>query len=646
MAIQKPDDEHQHQIIRPRIGEPHQVLSALRMVGAGFETQGGASLMLTEAVENGVDAIIAAMKSGLEAGTVHLIIDNVNKCVVVIDDGTGFLKVRPALEKPYESVKADDPDQTGKWGRGLQGFRAFCNSLEFLTRRKEIPAGEESFPREKGADGRTLKIVLDSSTVELSVLSVKNEFTKYTKAEHGTIAIYRNWNKGQFEKLRERDVIQRLEHHFGEEIRKGKINISVEVIEGKIQGIGPEQQRVWMCKPREYSEFQKIKLAPVPYVANGKKQGEIQFSFYLTDRGRKGRWNYPYLLYEDRPVGDGFLADIDEFRDNPIWQSQYLTGYIACDFCHINETRTALKTGSELDFLFKNIKRVEPILEAEIKKHTKGLYDLRMQKQIDELVVDLQKFLKNKNVLDFKIARSTGLLTEEEKEVEFVQIVSTPGADIGKEVLESSGAGSATTGAAKFAPTSVVEGSQGGVFTKQDEIGRRGNGSATSKAGGPEKPGTEQPSGTDGFRQDESGGERPKQDQLPLTPGGNGEAKRKGRRPRPRGFQIVQQDDELNPEPSWFDGVNSAIVINSGNPRFTARADYENPRNKDLLDYMAELYLWEIAKLVQRDATPAQLGSYFLDLKFEYFEKHIPEKAKETAEGITSKPTAAAEGAA
>jgi hypothetical protein len=35
-----------------------QIVSALNMVGAGFEARGGSSLMLTEAVENGVDAII------------------------------------------------------------------------------------------------------------------------------------------------------------------------------------------------------------------------------------------------------------------------------------------------------------------------------------------------------------------------------------------------------------------------------------------------------------------------------------------------------------------------------------------------------------------------------------------------------------
>ncbi len=627
-------EPHKHQIITPRIVEPNQVLSALRMVGSGFETQGGASLMLTEAVENGVDAIIDARKIGItKTGTVRLIVDHVNKRVVIIDDGTGFLKVRKALEKPYESVKADDPDQTGKWGRGLQGFRSFCGALKFFTRRNKIPENEEVFPRETGADGKTLKLLFNAGVIDVGVSAVKNDFTEYSKAEQGTVAIYENWNKGQFEKLREADVIRRLEHHFGEEIRKGKIKIIVEVIQGKIQGIGPEQSRVTECRPRDYSQYQRIKLEPIPYTVQGKKVGEMQLHMYLTERGRKDRWEFPYLLYEDRPVGDGFIADIDEFRENPIWESQFLTGYISCDFCHINETRTALKTGDELDFLFKNINKIAPELERQIKKHAKGLYDLRLQKQINEMVVDIQKFLKNKHIFDFRIARSTGILSEEEKDVEVVQIVTTSGADIAKEIQDAGALGTATVDTARIVPASVVaEGAKEDVFTRQDELGGHGEGAASTKVGGPDASAAEKPSGDEGFKKNDSGIEKPTQDQIPLIPGGEGETNKKARRPRPRGFQIVQQDDELNPEPSTFDGVNSVIVINSGHPRYTARADFGSARSKELLDYMAELYLWEIAKLIEKDAVPAKLGSFFLDLKFEYFEKHLKEKTKETTE--------------
>ena len=613
--------QKQLSIILPRIEEERQLLSALRMVGSGFEAQGGASLMLTEAVENSVDAVIDARKRGCpKTGQINLIVEMQNAAngkVIVKDDGTGFLEVKKALEKPYKSVKADDPDQTGKWGRGLQGFRSFCKMLTIITKRKSMPT-EENFLKEKGADGRTLKLSFDADSSPIDVIAVKNiEFEKYCKSEHGTVVIYENWHKGQFEKLNESEVIRRLEHHFGEEIRKGSICIKAKIL-------GKETE----CKPHDYSTYQKINIPSIKY----SKGGEIKFNLYLSDRGRKDRWEFPYLLYEDRPVGNGFIVDVDEFRDNPIWESQFLTGYMTCDFCRINETRTALKPGDELDFLFKNIKKIELILEKAIKQHTKGIYELKLQKQITELVVNLQKFLKNKHIFDFKIAKSTGLLSEEEKDIEVVEIVANAGADISKEIQDSESTATATTDAVQVTKAIVKENPDGTDFTKQTDSGGHGDGSSTSTDGGPDKPAEENQSGTDGYKGDDRGVTKPLGNNVPLAPGGEGTSNRKARRPRPRGFNIAQQDEELNPEPSWFDGVNSVIVINSGHERFNARANNKSTRNKELLDYLAELYLWEISKLVKKDASAYQLGSFFLNLKFEYFEKQEEEKPKETAE--------------
>ena len=57
-----------------------QIVSALNMVGAGFEARGGSSLMLTEAVENGVDAIIKfnENKKKKTKGEIKVIIDKEN----------------------------------------------------------------------------------------------------------------------------------------------------------------------------------------------------------------------------------------------------------------------------------------------------------------------------------------------------------------------------------------------------------------------------------------------------------------------------------------------------------------------------------------------------------------------------------------
>src|SRR3989338_1647575 len=116
------------------------------MVGAGFEARGGSSLMLTEAVENGVDAIIKfnEIRKKKVKGKIKVMIDEDKRRIIVTDNGTGFLQIKHVCEKPFDSLKEFDNTQTGKFARGLQGFRAFCENLNFITKRirEDIPPNE------------------------------------------------------------------------------------------------------------------------------------------------------------------------------------------------------------------------------------------------------------------------------------------------------------------------------------------------------------------------------------------------------------------------------------------------------------------------------------------------------------------------
>ena len=71
---------------------------------------------------------------------------------------------------------------------------------------------------------------------------------------------------------------------------------------------------------------------------------------------------------------------------------------------------------------------------------------------------------------------------------------------------------------------------------------------------------------------------------------------------------------------SWFDDVNSVVIINSQHPRYLSRAEDES-QFKSLMNYLAELYIWEITKLIHSKDEELPKGMKFLDYKFEYFEK-------------------------
>ncbi len=344
--------------------------------------------MLTEAVENGVDAIIKFNESRKKKnkGEIKVLIDQEKERILVMDNGTGFLQIKHVCEKPFDSLKELDNTQTGKFARGLQGFRAFCEELNYITKRlpEDILTNEkEVIPSNSNFSKQTARLEFTSTSSKVKVKYVNDlEFKKYTPSEHGTIAIYEKWKPGLFEKFNINMLRKRLQHHFGELIRQGAISILVELYQGKIAEIGPEQLKWREVESRDYSEFTPLNLLPISYNQNGR----ITFNLHLCDRGKTDRWSQPYLLFQGRPVGDGFISEIDEFTEHPIWKHRFLTGYITCDFCDINELRQGLKINDERDFLFKELLKIEKILENKVKEHSKGLYELKFQISLKSLM--------------------------------------------------------------------------------------------------------------------------------------------------------------------------------------------------------------------------------------------------------------------
>ena len=626
-------DESQNQleesIFTATFDTEKQKVSALNMVGAGFEARGGSSLMLTESVENGVDAIIKFnVKKRKVKGVIKVLIDKDAERILIIDNGTGFLEIKHVCEKPFDSLKEMDSTQTGKFARGLQGFRAFCDKLTYITKRltEDIPFNESAtMPIATNFSRKTVRLDYLSTSADVKARYVDDsEFKKYSDSEHGTIAIYEKWKPGIFKDFNTNMLFRRLQHHFGELIRHGEVKIIVELYLGRIEDIGPEQDKYAEVEARDYSEFTPINISPIPYNKNG-KEGEIKFNLFLCDRGRADKWKQPYLLFQGRPVGDGFISDIDEFTEHPIWKHRFLTGFVTCDFCEINELRQGLKINNERDFLFIELLKIGKVLEKNVREHSKGLYELKLQNQVNELVKDLQLFFKSKNIFNFKIAKSTGFLSKENNEIEVVELAKSVGLDSDLEVKNPQGDGTAIIGVQKFEGIDVVKDEDGRDKNLNPDVGGHGGSDPMTKVGGPGEPASiegikpdinEEP----GFKESERGYDKPSDHSEPHETGGKDKIKQKGTRHKPKGFGMVFQPDEFNEDLSWFDDVNSCIIINSQHPRYLSRADDES-QFKQLMNYLAELYVWEITKLVHAKEEEIQKGMKFLDYKFEYFEK-------------------------
>jgi len=607
--------------IKPKITEDYQVLAALASTGAGFEALGGSSLMLTEPVENSVDSIIEANKKSLKIkGKIRILIDNTAEQVIIVDNGLGFTNPRHICERPFDSLKKYDPDLTGKFARGLQGFRSYCNHLVFITRRLEIPK-EEVFGRKSG---RTVKLEFAAGRIEVRASIVPDEeFLEWTQGEfnYGAVAFYRDWKTGEFEKIRKDRLIRRIERHFGELIRKGEIEILVWEGANLYPGQIIPREEFYECKPRDFSDLTKINLPIVDHVENGVKRGEISFELYLTNRAKRDRESLPFLMYKDRPVGDAPIAEIGEFAQTDVWNSSYLTGFIKADFCEINELRLALKPGPTRDFLYQQMENAESFLRDEIKKHHRGLIDLRRSQEINLLINKLQSFLKQKHIFDFKIAKELGDLMMSE-EMDRVKVSTLAGSDSTFAAVTRDGEDALGLKPISVLPKeNVVPGEEEGIFQHQEQTGGSGKGDSEGVMGGPGDTGQVGEHGDQGYREEDNGMNKSIPTIEKTSMGESiGGTDRKIRKRKPRGFNLTTQENEFSDDLSCFDPVTSTIIINSGHERYRKRERLEEPPNKEMLDYMSELYIWEICKLAAESNPDLNAADTFLKTKYEFFE--------------------------
>ncbi|QQG48735.1 MAG: hypothetical protein HY247_08380 [archaeon] len=608
------------ELILPKITESSQLLAALASTGAGFEALGGSSLMLTEPVENSVDSIIQARKAGFRGkGIVRIFIDRGKERVIIVDNGLGFINPRHICEKPFDSLKKYDPDLTGKFARGLQGFRSYCETLRFVTRRRDVPAGEQF----RGRSGNTVSLDFRASRPEVEAAvapDVLFEEWSWGEFNQGAVAFYGDWKQGEFAKIRRERLTRRIERHFGELIRKGEVEILLWEGEDLVAGRKVPRKEFYECKPKDYGEYTKIDVPAAQY-NGGSAKGEAVFELYLMPGPKSDRDYRPFLMYKDRPVGDSPIALIGEFAEDAVWNSSYLTGYVRADFCEINELRLALKPGAARDFLYQQLLNVEGALATAIKEHAKGLIDIRRSQEINQLVNKLQSFLKAKKIFDFKIARESGSISTGD-DVETLQGSVSQGTDAQSAFPAASGDPAVTGVPVQVEPVAgVIPGGDPGVHTGQTDFGGTGGEGGGKKEGGPGGPGSEAGYGKDGYR--DANGELNKLQTVEqqVSSGDAASAStRTYRRRKPRGFNITTQDNEFSEWLSDFDELTSTVIVNSGHLRYKARDNPDDPINKDLLAYLAELYIWEICKLAGRKNSEFPVMDTFLKTKYEFFE--------------------------
>jgi histidine kinase/DNA gyrase B/HSP90-like ATPase len=245
--------------VQARIVEEAQVQAALAANAAAFQAKGGVYLMLTEAVENSSDAIVENVHDyGFSGkGIINIKIDTRKEIVKVIDNGTGIRNPFHILEYPFKSLKKDVDYLKGQFGRGLWGFMGFCEELTYISKRKSVDSGEkERANKVHLTAGRSIMLHCFSSSAGKSIYKhvEDSEFDKHSRFETGTVAIYEKWSM-PFEEVsgKVQELYDRIQHHFGELIRKGNVKITIQI----------DDKEPLQIMPREFDPADRFPFDPV-----------------------------------------------------------------------------------------------------------------------------------------------------------------------------------------------------------------------------------------------------------------------------------------------------------------------------------------------------------------------------------------------
>ena len=391
------------------ITEESQKLAAVTSGGELFASQGGIPLMLTEFVENGNDAIKAKQvqyNKKSEKELVIIEIDELEKSIRILDTGTGILQPIHICKKPFISLKSGEKHTTGQFGRGSQVFRGFCNTLQFITLRNTIHDEEIKLTKEPS---KCIKLTFEkekaSGTYENST---ESEFRHYCDFETGTVAILKGWTDADFERMlrKKKEIILRLQHHFGFEL-EGKYQIKICVKEG---------YSILPILPRNYTDDLLDEKYDLPSILlqnphTGKSYGNVDFHIFKTTQKYKHKFKSPFLIVNERPLGDSFIANIPELIDiADIWKSSFITGYIICNGVKTNQLRVGMDNNDESKSLFLDaIQQTTTELKKQVFEWKTLMSQATDQMITQEVATEIQRFFKRKGLkLNFKHSTKQG----------------------------------------------------------------------------------------------------------------------------------------------------------------------------------------------------------------------------------------------
>jgi len=375
-----------------------QVMGALSANAAEAQRM-GAPWMTTEFVENGADAFKQLLRylrnAGINfsiTGEIIIVVDEKNFEVRIIDNGTGILDPIWVISNPFQSMKAGVDYLVGNFGRGLTGFRGLTEELVYITLRDKV---SDSETKSGMKIGKCVKISFGKDSVGKYVAIDEKEFKKYTNNKTGTVAIIKNWKKGQWDQLlrNKRKLLERMQLHFGHALKPDNLKLIIRTISDE----GTVDEDV---SPPDFSSLQPLFVKTIT-TNNGLAKttpGVIKFSLYKTLPKDDRKFKEPYLLINNRPLQNSKISDLEDFESSGVWKSPYVTGYVECDYVTPNQLRSTIEVNENRRVFITNLLAITKDIEKELSDYMQALRVKNLPDDFKEIKNKFSKRLKKMKI--------------------------------------------------------------------------------------------------------------------------------------------------------------------------------------------------------------------------------------------------------
>lgn len=302
-----------------------------------------------EYIDNSIDAAeMSQRKTKRDDYRLEIHIDTKGKKITFIDNCGGMSpdELCNLLNSVGRSSKKQVPWANGQFGFGVHAFRAFAKHAVFISKKE---------------NDQEASITIDRSfdeTTDVKCIATKKDVLK----KYGTYVEISKYDGQVFKKSEIfKRLVNEIEHHFDDVLRKGSIDILV----------SEDGSKFYKCRYFDFSSLQGEEINRTIDLEDNEEKHKIKVVLKVLLKTQDNR--LPVLTNKNRRIQT--ISDLKSYKtylrykghSNAVWNNPFVVGYVEIDdITSPNLTRDDLKDTAGRENLFDLLLDVQLELERKV----------------------------------------------------------------------------------------------------------------------------------------------------------------------------------------------------------------------------------------------------------------------------------------